>query len=111
MKASVEKKIILGFLLALLTLAGTAWLSYRTRDNLVATQSWVSHAHEVIADLGDGLFLLTDAETSQRSYQYGVNAYVVKPVDFQQFLRSVKEIGFFRAIINEPPPGTMKRKS
>jgi two-component system, response regulator len=46
-----------------------------------------------------------------RSYQLGVNAYVVKPVDFQQFLDSVKQIGFFWAIINEPPPGTMKRGS
>jgi CheY-like chemotaxis protein len=44
-----------------------------------------------------------------RSYQLGVNAYVVKPVDFQKFLESVKQIGFFWAIINEPPPGTMKR--
>ena len=43
------------------------------------------------------------------SYQLGVNAYVVKPVDFQKFLESVKQIGVFWAIINEPPPGTMKR--
>jgi CheY-like chemotaxis protein len=45
------------------------------------------------------------------SYQLGVNAYVVKPVDFQQFVSSVKEIGFFWAIINEPPPGVLKRKA
>jgi CheY-like chemotaxis protein len=44
-----------------------------------------------------------------RSYQLGVNAYVVKPVDFQKFVESVKQIGVFWAIINEPPPGTMKR--
>ena len=44
-----------------------------------------------------------------RSYQLGVNAYVVKPVDFQQFVESIKQIGFFWAIINEPPPGTVKR--
>lgn len=43
------------------------------------------------------------------SYQLGVNAYVVKPVDFQKFVESVKQIGFFWAIINEPPPGTVKR--
>jgi len=43
------------------------------------------------------------------SYQLGVNAYVVKPVDFQKFVESVKQIGFFWAVINEPPPGTMKR--
>ena len=44
-----------------------------------------------------------------QSYQLGVNAYVVKPVDFQKFVESVKQIGFFWAIINEPPPGTVKR--
>lgn len=43
------------------------------------------------------------------SYQLGVNAYVVKPVDFQQFVDCVKQIGFFWAVINEPPPGALKR--
>ncbi len=42
-------------------------------------------------------------------YQPGVNACVVKPVDFQKFVESIKEIGFSRAIINEPPPGSIKR--
>jgi two-component system, response regulator len=46
-----------------------------------------------------------------RSYQLGANAYVVKPVDFQQFLGSVRQIGFFWAILNEPPPGTVKRRT
>lgn len=44
-----------------------------------------------------------------RSYELGVNAYVVKPVDFQKFVESIKQVGFFWAIINEPPPGTVKR--
>ena len=44
-----------------------------------------------------------------RSYELGVNAYVVKPVDFQKFVESVKEIGMFWAIINEPPPGSVRR--
>jgi CheY-like chemotaxis protein len=44
-----------------------------------------------------------------RSYELGVNAYVVKPVDFQQFVASIKQIGFFWAVINEPPPGVLKR--
>jgi CheY-like chemotaxis protein len=43
------------------------------------------------------------------SYELGVNAYVVKPVDFQKFVESVKQIGMFWAIINEPPPGVVKR--
>ncbi len=40
-----------------------------------------------------------------RSYDLGVNAYVVKPVDFQQFMDSVKSLSCFWALINEPPPG------
>jgi CheY-like chemotaxis protein len=42
-----------------------------------------------------------------KSYHLGVNAYVVKPVDFRQFVESVKQLGFFWAILNEPPPGTV----
>lgn len=41
------------------------------------------------------------------SYALGVNAYVVKPVDFQQFIKSVKELGCFWALINEPPPNSI----
>ncbi len=37
-------------------------------------------------------------------YEFGVNAYVVKPVDFQDFIKAVKELGVFWAAINEPPP-------
>jgi CheY-like chemotaxis protein len=40
------------------------------------------------------------------SYKLGTNAYVVKPVDFQQFIESVKQLGCFWAIINEPPLAT-----
>ena len=39
-----------------------------------------------------------------RSYDLGVNAYVVKPVDFQQFTDSVRKLSCFWALINEPPP-------
>ena len=42
------------------------------------------------------------------SYRLGVNAYVVKPVDFQKFIESIRQIGFFWAIINEAPPATLK---
>src|SRR6195256_863760 len=44
------------------------------------------------------------------SYSLGVNAYVVKPVDFHEFVNAIKELGVFWAIINEPPPGSVKRK-
>jgi CheY-like chemotaxis protein len=43
------------------------------------------------------------------SYRLGVNAYVVKPVDFHAFVNAVKELGIFWALINEPPPGSIKR--
>jgi CheY-like chemotaxis protein len=39
-----------------------------------------------------------------RSYSLGVNAYVVKPVAFQDFMNAVKVLGQFWAVINEPPP-------
>ena len=39
-----------------------------------------------------------------RSYELGVNAYVVKPVEFDQFVRAVSDLGMFWAVINEPPP-------
>jgi CheY-like chemotaxis protein len=42
------------------------------------------------------------------SYQLGVNAYIVKPVQFRQFVESVKQIGVFWALINEPPPRSKK---
>jgi CheY-like chemotaxis protein len=43
------------------------------------------------------------------SYRLGVNAYVVKPVDFTQFLTAVKELGVFWALINQAPPASMTR--
>ena len=39
-----------------------------------------------------------------RSYQLGVNAYIVKPVGFQEFSDAIRQIGFFWAVLNEPPP-------
>lgn len=44
------------------------------------------------------------------SYKLGVNAYVVKPVDFHEFVNAIKELGMFWAIINEPPPGSIRRQ-
>jgi CheY-like chemotaxis protein len=43
------------------------------------------------------------------SYQLGVNAYVVKPVDFHEFVNAVRELGLFWGVINQPPPGSMKK--
>ena len=39
-----------------------------------------------------------------RSYQLGVNAFVVKPVEFNAFLEAIQDLGMFWAILNEPPP-------
>ena len=41
-------------------------------------------------------------------YKHGVNAYVVKPVDFSDFMGAVKQLGIFWAAVNEPPPQTGK---
>ncbi len=43
-----------------------------------------------------------------RSYQLGVNAYVVKPVAFNEFVQAIKALGLFWLVINEPPPGTTR---
>lgn len=39
-----------------------------------------------------------------QSYVEGVNAYVVKPVEFDKFSEAVKALGLFWLVINEPPP-------
>jgi CheY-like chemotaxis protein len=43
-------------------------------------------------------------------YKHGVNAYVVKPVDFAEFMKVIKDLGIFWATINEPPPLLGRRK-
>jgi len=43
------------------------------------------------------------------SYDLGVNAYVVKPVGFVDFVSAVKHLGMFWAVVNQPPPGTLRR--
>ncbi|MBI3805350.1 MAG: response regulator [Nitrospirae bacterium] len=43
------------------------------------------------------------------SYKLGVNAYVVKPVAFQEFIKAVKQLGIFWALLNERPPGSIKK--
>jgi hypothetical protein len=42
------------------------------------------------------------------SYQLGVNAYVVKPVHFPDFVSAVKLLGAFWAVVNEPPPHSVR---
>ncbi|TFW20846.1 response regulator [Massilia arenosa] len=55
--------------------------------------------------------MLTSSREEQdllRSYELGVNAYVVKPVDFKEFVRAIADLGVFWAVLNEPPPGSMR---
>ncbi len=56
--------------------------------------------------------ILTSSKESQdltECYTLGANAYVVKPVRFSEFIEAVKHIGIFWAMINEPPPGSIKK--
>lgn len=51
--------------------------------------------------------MLTSSREEQdlvQSYKLGINAYVVKPIGFDQFLEAVKQLGLFWALLNEPPP-------
>lgn len=55
--------------------------------------------------------MLTSSKEEQdvvRSYELGVNAYVVKPVDFAEFVRAIADLGIFWAVLNEPPPGSRR---
>lgn len=43
-----------------------------------------------------------------RAYSLGVNAYVVKPVEFKEFVSAISDLGIFWAVLNEPPPGSSR---
>ncbi|WP_407293863.1 response regulator [Stutzerimonas zhaodongensis] len=43
-----------------------------------------------------------------RAYELGVNAYVVKPVEFRDFVAAISDLGIFWAVLNEPPPGSLR---
>ncbi|MET0126316.1 response regulator [Pseudomonas caspiana] len=43
-----------------------------------------------------------------RAYHLGVNAYVVKPVEFKEFVSAISDLGIFWAVLNEPPPGSVR---
>lgn len=55
--------------------------------------------------------MLTSSQTESdvvQSYALGVNAYVVKPVEFKQFVTAIADLGVFWAVLNEPPPGSLR---
>ncbi|MGK9066444.1 response regulator [Stutzerimonas chloritidismutans] len=43
-----------------------------------------------------------------KAYELGVNAYVVKPVEFRDFVAAISDLGVFWAVLNEPPPGSLR---
>jgi CheY-like chemotaxis protein len=43
------------------------------------------------------------------AYELGVNAYVVKPVQFRDFVKAISDLGIFWAVLNEPPPGSARK--
>lgn len=54
--------------------------------------------------------VLTSSREEQdliKSYDLGTNAYVVKPVDFHEFVTTIQELGLFWAVVNQPPPGSL----
>ena len=55
--------------------------------------------------------LLTSSREEQdvlRGYQLGSNAYVVKPVAFPDFIKAIQDLGVFWAVVNEPPPTSLR---
>jgi CheY-like chemotaxis protein len=46
-----------------------------------------------------------------RSYSLGVNAFVVKPVGFEQFFEAIQDLGMFWAVLNEPPPKSQRLRT
>lgn len=70
--------------------------------------------HEVLSAIRDDerlkrvpVVMLTASREEKdllRSYDLGVNAYVVKPVEFEDFMAAINDLGMFWAVLNEPPP-------
>jgi CheY-like chemotaxis protein len=56
--------------------------------------------------------MLTSSREEQdlvKSYNLGVNSYVVKPVDFHEFVEAIKHVGLFWGVLNHPPPKDINR--
>ena len=78
MKASVENKILAGFVASVAALVVMGWLAYRTTDRFITTDQLVAHTREVIATLESSLAILTDAEAQQRAFLLTGDAQFLK---------------------------------
>jgi CheY-like chemotaxis protein len=59
------------------------------------------------------IVMLTSSREEQdlvKSYELGANAYVVKPIDFQQVVAAIRQLGLFWAVLNEVPNGHLRTR-
>jgi len=64
----------------------------------------------VVRDGAEALdYLYRRGKYEQREDRLGANAYVVKPVEFSRFVQAVRELRVFWAVINEAPPGSVRK--
>ena len=78
-----------------------SWFDFEGKPHVLCTVSDISESNLI------PVVVLTSSRESpdlEACYRLGVNAYVVKPVRFIEFVEAVKQIGVFWALINQPPP-------
>ena len=68
MRFSTEKKIFLGFGMAVLALAVAGFMAFRTAGSYLQSSQWVAHTQKVLRALDRGWALINEAESAQRAY-------------------------------------------
>jgi PAS domain S-box-containing protein len=88
MKTAVnDRRLLAGFILALVLLGGVAWLDWRHTNHMQETAALVARAHEVQANLNELLRLLDDIETGQRGFVITGDPKFLEP--FESGLKAV----------------------